>query len=148
MRLRREVSSSVYRLVLKLLGAAGATVLVLKYQALRVAQSGQTGNSSAYLPLVMRDSEYDNVGYRLRGRQYADAQGDYRLETVLPGLYTGRTMHIHVKVSQPGGRVLTTQIYFNGVAPNQSDRIFTPSLATTLTDAPDGSKQATFDFVL
>ena len=71
-----------------------------------------------------------------------------RLETVLPGLYTGRTMHIHVKVSQPGGRVLTTQIYFNGVARNQSDRIFTPSLATTLTDAPDGSKQATFNFVL
>lgn len=94
------------------------------------------------------NGNYDNSGYRLRGKLYADAQGYYRLETVVPGLYPGRTRHIHVKVSRPGGRILTTQLYFNGEPRNQSDRIFNSSLAMTLSNASDGSQQATFDFVL
>ena len=94
------------------------------------------------------DGDYDNSGYKLRGRLYADAQGYYRLETILPGLYPGRPRHIHVKVNKPGGSGLTTQIYFAGERENQSDSIFHPSLVTTLTTLSDGSKQATFDIVL
>jgi hypothetical protein len=30
--------------------------------------------------------QYDNAGYRLRGHQFADDQGRYSLETVVPGL--------------------------------------------------------------
>ena len=30
---------------------------------------------------------YDNAGYRLRGHQFADGAGKYRLETVVPGVY-------------------------------------------------------------
>ena len=71
---------------------------------------------------------YDNSGYRLRGHQLADARGRWGLETVVPGLYTGRTRHIHVKVQAPGGDVLTTQLYFPGVAGNRSDGIFDPAL--------------------
>ena len=93
------------------------------------------------------NGRYDNSGYRLRGRLTADAQGYYRLETIVPGLYPGRTRHIHVKVNRPGGRVLTTQLYFNGESRNQSDRIFNSSLAMTLTNAEQG-QQASFDFVL
>ena len=45
---------------------------------------------------------YDNEGYRFRGHQLTDAKGGYMLFTVVPGLYTGRTKHIHVKVQAPG----------------------------------------------
>ena len=92
--------------------------------------------------------EYDNVGYTLRGRQFADDMGRYRLETILPGLYPGRPPHIHVKVSAPGGPVLTTQIYFEGQPGNESDGLVQPSLLVSLTNAVDGGKAATFNFVL
>ncbi|TMC38410.1 MAG: dioxygenase, partial [Chloroflexi bacterium] len=45
---------------------------------------------------------YDNLGYRLRGNQLTDADGRYALQTIVPGLYPGRTEHIHVK-AQPAG---------------------------------------------
>lgn len=60
------------------------------------------------------DGNYDNDGYKLRGHQYADKQGHFRLETIVPGLYPGRTRHFHVKVKGPGKAVLTTQLYFPG----------------------------------
>ena len=92
--------------------------------------------------------EYDNSGYTLRGRQFADAMGRYRLETVVPGRYPGRAVHIHVKVSAPGGPVLTTQIYFQGEPGNENDALIQPSLIVPLTDAAGGGKAATFDVVL
>jgi protocatechuate 3,4-dioxygenase beta subunit len=92
--------------------------------------------------------EYDNVGYTLRGTQFADETGHYRLETILPGLYPGRPPHIHVKVSAPGGPVLTTQIYFEGMPGNESDGLVQSSLIVPLADAGDGGKTATFNFVL
>ena len=59
------------------------------------------------------NGEYDNVGYRLRGHQFTDAQGRYYLETVLPGLYSSRPIeHIHVKVWPEGGAEITSQVYF------------------------------------
>ena len=54
--------------------------------------------------------DYDNRGYRYRGHQFTDADGRYRLETILPAVYPGRTRHNHVKVQRPGGSVLTTQL--------------------------------------
>ncbi len=55
---------------------------------------------------------YDNSGFRLRGHQFTDTEGRYRLRSVVPGNYPGRTRHIHVKVQPRSGRVLTTQLYF------------------------------------
>ena len=63
---------------------------------------------------------YDNSGYTLRGHQYSDATGRYQLVTVVPGLYPGRTEHIHVKVQAPNGPLLTTQLFFPGVQSNDS----------------------------
>lgn len=94
------------------------------------------------------NGEYDNVGYTLRGKQEAAADGSYRLETVLPGEYPGRPPHIHVKVNAPGGPVLTTQIYFAGMPGNEADSLVQPSLITNLTTEADGSLSAPFDFVL
>jgi protocatechuate 3,4-dioxygenase beta subunit len=92
--------------------------------------------------------QYDNQGYRLRGHQFSDAEGGWRLETVVPGLYTGRTRHIHVKVQAPDGPVLTTQLYFPGEPANDRDGIFRPELL--LADVRDrgDTRQASFTFVL
>lgn len=92
--------------------------------------------------------EYDNVGYRMRGHQFTDENGNYALETILPGVYPGRPPHIHVKVNAPDGPVLTTQIYFEGQPGNESDGLVQPSLIVPLIDAADGGKAATFNFVL
>jgi protocatechuate 3,4-dioxygenase beta subunit len=90
---------------------------------------------------------YDNVGYRLRGHQFTDDQGRYYLETIMPGLYPGRTRHIHVKVQAPNQPVLTTQMYFPDEPDNARDGIFRPELLMEVQDAADG-KAARFNFVL
>ena len=90
---------------------------------------------------------YDNSGFGFRGHQFTDAQGRYSLETVVPGLYPGRTRHIHVKVQPAGGRVLTTQLYFPGEGRNASDGLYRRECEVAMADAADG-KNATFTFVL
>jgi len=94
------------------------------------------------------DGVYDNAGYRLRGHQFADAKCRYRLVTVVPGLYSGRTRHIHVKLRAPGGRVVTSQLYFPGTQENDSDGIFDPSLVLKKARQDHGRVTATFTFVL
>jgi protocatechuate 3,4-dioxygenase beta subunit len=91
--------------------------------------------------------QYDNAGYRLRGHQFADDAGRYTLETIVPGLYPGRTRHIHVKVQAPNQPVLTSQLYFPGESSNDTDSIFNPKLLVDMRDVDDG-KEATFNFVL
>src|SRR4051812_48384077 len=93
------------------------------------------------------DGNYDNSGNRLRGHLFADDSGRYRFETVVPGLYPGRTRHIHVKVQAPDGPLLTTQLYFPGEPRNATDDIFDSQLLMKVNDAADG-KTATFDFVV
>jgi protocatechuate 3,4-dioxygenase beta subunit len=88
---------------------------------------------------------YDNEGYRLRGHQFTDARGRYRLETIVPGLYTGRTRHIHVKAQAPDQPVLTTQLYFRDEPGNESDGLFDPAL---LLDVGADGGRGRFDFVL
>lgn len=90
---------------------------------------------------------YDNTGFRLRGHQYSAPDGGYSLKTIVPGLYPGRTRHIHVKVQAPNRPVLTTQLYFPDEPRNASDRIYRPELLVELLDRP-GGKTARFDFVL
>jgi protocatechuate 3,4-dioxygenase beta subunit len=91
---------------------------------------------------------YDNGGFRFRGHQFTDANGRYALTTVVPGLYPGRTKHIHVKVQRRGGAVLTTQLYFPGVARNSSDSIFQSALLVRNWRKVGSRRAARFDFVL
>jgi len=91
--------------------------------------------------------EYDNAGYNFRGHQSTDAAGRYSLETVIPGLYPGRTRHIHVKVTAPNQPALTTQLYFPNEPTNASDGIFDPALIVNLQNTAAG-EMATFNFVL
>ena len=90
---------------------------------------------------------YDNSGYTLRGHQFTDANGAYQLTTIVPGIYTGRTEHIHVKVQAPNGRMVTTQLFFPGVAQNDSDGIFNESLLMSIQDS-GGSQLAQYNFVV
>jgi protocatechuate 3,4-dioxygenase beta subunit len=71
---------------------------------------------------------YDNAGYTLRGWVLTDVTGRFTIHTVVPGEYPGRTEHIHVKVTPPGGSTLTTQMYFPGSTANGEDGIYDPSL--------------------
>jgi protocatechuate 3,4-dioxygenase beta subunit len=91
--------------------------------------------------------QYDNQGYRLRGHQFADGRGRYALRTIVPGLYPGRTRHIHVKVQRPHGKILTTQLYFPGEPRNRSDNIFDSSLLMAISRVGNG-RRARFRFVL
>jgi hypothetical protein len=93
---------------------------------------------------------YDNEGYRLRGHQFADDDGRYELETILPGVYPGRTRHIHVKVQAAGGPVLTTQLYFPDEPENERDGIFDPSLVMDIEPPTDDRPEITgfFTFIV
>ena len=88
--------------------------------------------------------EYDNSGFHYRGHQFADAEGRWRLETIVPAVYPGRARHIHVKVQAPGKRVLTTQLYFPADASNARDSLYRNDLA--MHAAARG--EASFDFVV
>jgi protocatechuate 3,4-dioxygenase beta subunit len=88
--------------------------------------------------------EYDNRGFRYRGHQFADPDGRFRLETILPAEYPGRTRHIHVKAQAPNRRVLTTQLYFPNDPGNKRDGLYRPELEMKV--AKQG--EATFDFVV
>jgi protocatechuate 3,4-dioxygenase beta subunit len=92
------------------------------------------------------DGNYDDEGYRLRGHQFADGEGRFRLETIVPGLYPGRTRHLHVNVQRAGGNVLTTQLYFPREPENDSDTIFRPECLMDVRDGGSG-KTASFTFV-
>jgi len=91
--------------------------------------------------------EYDNTGFRLRGHQLTDDAGRYRLESVVPGIYPGRTRHFHVNVQAPGQPLLTTQLYFPGEPRNEEDSIFSSKLLMDVRDGGSG-KDATFNFVV
>ncbi len=93
------------------------------------------------------NGNYDNSGYTLRGHQFTDANGRYQLTTIVPGLYPGRTEHIHVKVQAPNGKLITTQLFFPGVTQNDSDGIFNPALLMNIQKSNDGL-QGQFNFVV
>ncbi|MGD9482059.1 carbohydrate-binding protein [Streptomyces sp. TRM70308] len=90
---------------------------------------------------------YDNVGYRFRGHQFTGADGAFTLTTIVPGLYPGRTRHLHVKLQAPNRPVLTTQLYFPGEPRNGTDSLYDPRLLMTVRNA-GGGREASFDFVL
>jgi protocatechuate 3,4-dioxygenase beta subunit len=90
---------------------------------------------------------YDASGYRLRGHVFTDANGGYRLETIVPGPHGKEAPHLHVKVQPPGKPPLTTRLFFPDQPQNRTDPQFRQELAMKLSSGPAG-KTATFDIVL
>jgi protocatechuate 3,4-dioxygenase beta subunit len=114
---------------LRTAGIAGTPLTLTGYV---VSQSCQP-IANAKLDFWQADGNgnYDNSGYTLRGWQLTDANGAYRLETVIPGLYPGRTEHIHFKVTV-NGKTYTSQLFFPGVSQNSSDSIYSSRMLVTL----------------
>jgi protocatechuate 3,4-dioxygenase beta subunit len=79
--------------------------------------------SGAILDFWQADSngKDDTVDFNLRGKVISDKNGNYTLETIIPGNELGenihRPAHIHVKTwipENPGNPTLVTQLYFEG----------------------------------
>ncbi len=90
------------------------------------------------------NGNYDNAGFRYRGHLFSDAEGRFRLETIVPAIYPGRARHIHVKVQAPGRRILTTQLYFPGDA---RDGLWRKDLEVAMERQPQG-RLAAFQFIV
>ena len=138
-------SSSPQRTSLLETGIAGTLLTVSG----RVLSTSCQAINAAKLDFWQADNSgtYDLAGFRLRGHQFTDTEGRFSLQTIVPGLYPGRTRHIHVKVQAPNGPILTTQLYFPNERRNASDGIFSSALLMDVLDAANG-RAATFDFVL
>jgi len=93
----------------------------------------------------------DPSGMRLRGRQRTDAEGRYRLETIVPGAATGEAPRLHVRVTVPGKAVLDTILFLPDAvagALNKRDASFDPLLAMTLIDRTAARVTAAFNVIL
>ena len=114
---------------------------------------------------------FDTTGHDfLRGVQRTDAKGRAAFETIYPGWYRGRAVHIHFKIrtdpDEAAGYELTSQLFFpdelndtvfgnapyegNPDTPNSSDGIFGESDGTTLLEpvADGDGYAATFSIAL
>ena len=95
--------------------------------------------------------DYDNDGYRFRGRLKSDADGRWAVSTIVPGRYLNgrryRPSHIHVKLAADGHRPLTTQLYFEGDPYIEGDPFVVSSLIMPIAKH-DGGVRCAFDFVL
>jgi protocatechuate 3,4-dioxygenase beta subunit len=129
------------------LRTAGATGTALTLTGYVVSKSCQP-IAGAKLDFWQADGagNYDNSGYSFRGWQLTDANGAYRLETVIPGLYPGRTEHIHFKVTV-NGQTYTSQLFFPGVSQNSSDSIYSEQMLVKL-NTTTSPVAGTFTFVI
>ena len=118
----------------------------------------QADNNGAYIhtasPITNRDA-----GFQGYGRFVTASTGEYLFRTVKPGLYPGRTRHVHFKVTYPGGQTLTTQLYVQGEPMNASDGILNGIMNaaqkssvivpfTQIAGSAIGELSAVFDIVL
>lgn len=88
---------------------------------------------------------YDNSGFGYRGHTLSNEIGHYSFKTVIPGSYPSRTPHIHIKIWTPGGRKLTTQLYFPDFSKNNNrDYLYNQQLEVFW----KSETHAIFDFVL
>jgi protocatechuate 3,4-dioxygenase beta subunit len=96
-----------------------------------------------------------------RGVQMTDASGVAEFRTVFPGWYTGRAVHIHVKVQVDGNQTHTGQLFFDPEVtsavyltepyadrgepdvPNSSDGIYAESGGVTVVAVDVGESSAT-----
>ena len=72
----------------------------------------------------VRDPRLDTRGKKfLRGYQLTDAKGVVHFNTIYPGWYEGRAVHIHFKIRAGSasfhGRELTSQLYFDETITDQ-----------------------------
>jgi len=89
--------------------------------------------------------DYDNQGYRLRGHQFCDGNGRYRLETIVPGI-SGAPATSTSRCRRPTVGAHHA-VYFPGETQNEADFLFRPDLLMKIRNA-GGARDGRFDFVL
>jgi len=89
----------------------GATVDVWHCDALG-NYSGFPGADPDEFPNVRRRARATSDLRFCRGRQITDEDGEVTFQSIFPGWYTPRTVHIHLKVILNDREMLGTQIYF------------------------------------
>lgn len=94
------------------------------------------------------------------GQAVTDAQGRYMFRTIKPGAYPAdtnwwRPPHVHYKVHKRGYIELTTQLYFEGEAFNNTDKILQrlsraeqEKVIRPLRDSGHGEKTLEFDLTI
>lgn len=120
-----------------------------------VVEIWQADHEGIYLhPREARLAQRDG-GFQGYGRTRADGAGRYAFRTIRPGLYPGRTRHIHLRAHPPGGGpALTTQVYFPDEPGNARDgllrRLPAESRALLLArlSPTDEGESAAFDVIL
>lgn len=89
----------------------GATVDVWHCDALG-NYSGYPGADPDEFPNVRRRVKPTSDLRFCRGRQITDEAGKVTFQSIFPGWYTPRTVHIHLKVILNDREMLSTQVYF------------------------------------
>lgn len=123
-----------------------------------VVEIWQADDNGAYIhsasPRTNRDANFQ--GY---GKFETASDGRYVFRTVRPGIYPGRTRHIHYQIQVPGRGELVTQCHFEGEALNAGDMVLngianaalrqsvTRPIQSIATSAI-GEKSVTFDIVM
>lgn len=95
-----------------------------------VVEIWQADNGGAYIHTASPRTNRD-PGFQGYGKFQTGSSGEYLFRTVKPGLYPGRTRHIHFLITPPGGAGLTTQLYVQGEALNASDGVLNGIRDTT-----------------
>jgi protocatechuate 3,4-dioxygenase beta subunit len=94
------------------------TLLTLKLRVLNVATCSPITGAAVDIWHADAAGNYSGFGAGassrtfLRGIQKTDANGIATFTTIYPGWYSGRTVHIHVKVHVGGSVVHTGQLFF------------------------------------
>lgn len=87
-----------------------------------VVEIWQADNNGAYIhtgsPLTNREPNFQ--GY---GKFETASDGRYLFRTVKPGIYPGRTRHIHYQIKTPNRGDLITQLHFEGESLNANDGV-------------------------
>jgi uncharacterized protein (TIGR03437 family) len=84
----------------------------------------QADNNGAYIHSRSPSSNRD-AGFQGYGKFVTGSTGEYLFRTVKPGLYPGRTRHVHYQITMPGSssQKLVTQLYVQGDALNANDGV-------------------------
>jgi protocatechuate 3,4-dioxygenase, beta subunit len=100
----------------RVLGVDGKPITDALVEIWQADANGCYIHSRGQPPSRVRDAHFQ--GY---GKTIVNAQGEYKFRTIKPGLYTGRTIHWHVRVQQGNKSMLTTQLFVAGVPQNDQD---------------------------
>jgi protocatechuate 3,4-dioxygenase beta subunit len=104
------------------------TPLRLRLSVVNASTCGPIGSAAVDIwhadALGVYSGVQGNSGTFMRGIQRTDASGLALFDTVYPGWYQGRTVHIHVKVHLGGRVVHTGQLFFSD---SLTDKVYAAS---------------------